>query len=64
MADTVELERGLCYYFEQQSEFERKGLSVEKQVAIGFTAGLEIGRAEVKAQVALIFKPDVGNEWP
>jgi hypothetical protein len=66
MADTtVELERGLCYYFEQQKEFERRALPIEKQVAFGFEAGYQAGKAEVKARVARIFLPESkNNEWP
>ena len=59
MADiTVGLERGLCFYFEQCSEFDRRALPVEKQVAFGFEAGYQAGKAEVKAAVAKIFLPE------
>jgi len=64
MTDTIELERGLEFYYSQQNEFERRGLPIEKQVAFGFEAGLNVGRAETKAKIARIFLPENKNEWP
>lgn len=60
----IELERGLTFYFEQQAEFDRRGYPVEKQVAIAFEAGRQIGACEVKCKVAKCFQPDPGLEWP
>ena len=64
MLDEIPLERGLCFYYEQQGEFERKELPIEKQVAIAFEVGRQVGKCEVKSSVAMIFKPDSGNIWP
>ena len=41
----IPLEKGLTYYYEQQHEFERKGIPIEKQVALAYEAGFETGRA-------------------
>jgi hypothetical protein len=38
------LQKGLEYYYEQQSEFERREMPVEKQVALAFEAGFYAGR--------------------
>jgi hypothetical protein len=56
MPDDIELERGLCYFVENQREFERRCLSVEKQVAFGYEAGFQAGRTELKAKVSKVFK--------
>ncbi len=45
---TIPLENGLTFYFEQQREFERRELPVEKQVAIAFEAGFHAGRNLIK----------------
>jgi len=42
------LERGLCFFYEQQDEFERRCLPVEKQVALAFEAGFQAGKCEIK----------------
>ena len=39
----IPLEKGLTYYYEQQREFERRELPVEKQVAIAYEAGFYAG---------------------
>ena len=57
----IEWERGLCYAYEVIDEFERKQIPIEKQLAIAFETGREIGRCELKVKVANIFKPD--KEW-
>ena len=44
--DEIPLERGYCFYYEQCREFEQRELSVAEQVAIGFEAGLQLGRSE------------------
>jgi hypothetical protein len=49
----MELQRGLEYYYEAIKEFERRGLSVEQQVAFGFETGYQIGKAEALADKAL-----------
>lgn len=49
----MDLQRGLEYYFESQKEFERRGLSVEQQVAFGFEAGYHIGKTETLSDEAL-----------
>jgi len=54
--DNVCLEKGLCYFFENQREFEKKQLPVEKQVALGFEAGFEAGRTMLRQTVAKTFK--------
>lgn len=54
MADTeIPLERGLCYFYEVQNEFERRGLPIDKQVAFGFEAGYQAGKAEAMSESAL-----------
>jgi hypothetical protein len=55
MADdrTIQLERGLTYYYESQNEFERRGLTIEQQVAFGFESGYQIGKAEALSEEAL-----------
>ena len=66
MNDDLSLERGLCYYYENQPEFDRKEMPEEKRVAFGFEAGRQFGMCEMcemKAPVAKVFKPD-GREWP
>ena len=62
MADCIELERGLCYFYEQQDEFERRGLPIEKQVAFGWEAGYQAGQCEIRVNATKIFKPDKGVE--
>ncbi len=54
MADTeIPLERGLCYFYEVQNEFERRGLPIDKQVAFGFEAGYQAGKAKALSEEAM-----------
>lgn len=46
--DDIPLERGLCFYYEMENEFEKRSLPVEKQVAIAFEAGRRIGQSETR----------------
>lgn len=57
------LERGLCYAYEVIDEFEEKQFSKEKQIAIAYETGIEIGKCLMKMRVANIFKPDSKVEW-
>ena len=41
----IPLEKGLSFYFEQQNEFERREIPIEKQVALAYEAGFEAGRS-------------------
>ncbi len=41
----IPLEKGLTFYFEQQNEFERREIPIEKQVALAYEAGFEAGRS-------------------
>lgn len=60
----IELQRGLEYYFESQREFDRRGLTIEQQVAFGFEAGYQIGRTEALSEEALkLIKPQVTSNY-
>ena len=60
----IELEKGLTFYWSHESEFERREIPVEKQVAIAYEAGLQAGRYELSQRVSKTFKPDhSGGEW-
>ena len=61
--DNLPLERGLCYFFEQQREFERRALPIEKQVALGYEAGFQAGKTELKRKVLNSIK-FANMEWP
>lgn len=49
----IQLERGLSYYYEVQKEFERRAIPIDKQVAFGFEAGYQAGRAEALSDEAI-----------
>ncbi len=58
--DCLPLEPGLCFFYENQSEFERKEIPVEKQVALAWQAGRQAGRCELREKVVKVFKPERG----
>ncbi len=60
MCDMLPLQRGLEYYYEQQSEFERREMPVEKQVALAFEAGFYAGHNCVREKLSTeIFRHDL-----
>jgi len=61
--EEIPLERGMQYFFENQGEFERKEMPIEKQAAICFEAGRQLGRCEIKLQVSRQFIPNKGPVW-
>jgi len=54
----IPLERGLCYAYEVIEDFERKQVPHEKQLAIAFEAGVEIGKCLTKIKIANVFKSE------
>ena len=50
---TIELERGLCCFYDLQREFERRELPEEKQCAFCWEAGYQAGKAEAMSAAAL-----------
>lgn len=46
----IPLEKGLSFYYEQQEEFDRKRIPVERQVALAYEAGFQAGRSFVKIE--------------
>jgi|GEM_PF-4810246 len=55
----IPLERGLCFYFEQEDEFARRSTPVEKQVALAYEAGFQAGKAEINSKITMNLKPDM-----
>ena len=60
--DRIELENGLTFFYENQREFDHKKIPVERQVALGWAAGHEAGKSELRAKVVKIFKIS-NREW-
>jgi len=52
-----ELERGLCWFYENDREMSRKCLPVEKRVALGYEAGFQAGQTERRDKALKAFKP-------
>ena len=50
---TIELERGLCCFYELQREFERRELPEEKRCAFCWESGYQAGKAEALSAAAL-----------
>lgn len=51
MKNEIPLERGLTYYYQQQDEFDARGLPTETQAAVCFEAGYQLGRHERQQQI-------------
>lgn len=58
----IELEKGLTFYWSHESEFERREIPVEKQVAIAYEAGLQAGRYELCKRMTIAFKPEYDDK--
>ena len=59
--DQIPLERGLTFFFNHEAEFKSREIPIEKQVALAFEAGLQMGRHEFETERPVnIFKP---KEW-
>jgi len=60
MDDPIQLEKGLTFYYSHESEFARREIPIEKQVAMAYEAGLQAGRYERAQAGPCVFNPSRG----
>jgi len=63
MSDEIPLERGLCWYYENIREMEKRKLPTDKRFALAYEAGRHDMRIDLKQRVLNSIKlPNI--EWP
>jgi len=61
MPDEIPLEKGYIWYYSHEGEFDKREYPIDKQVALAFEAGLQMGRHEIEIERPVnIFKP---KDW-